>query len=302
MLVLEQLVALGFDERARSSAMTEVFRWGAAVVDAADLTVTDAARRLGDLFGIEREKAKLVVFNRTDHVLLVAGVRGDEIERGPDGAVLPGAAGVVGVFGDAGGRWEWVHLQDQTTGEEYQLYIERTRSSSQYAAFGYRDDRATSANGNPNPFAGGVGAASWDRDSPTAAYWLVRAPHRPGTAPSPVPGRAASQPGTLRVGQYLLPGERITSPGGRYALLYGPDNLLVQLDADGEVVWRSPGRTGQPGVCVLQRDGNLVVYDRYAKATWATATRGAANVLRIEDSGSLELHTGSGSRIWANHS
>lgn len=299
-LVLEQLVALGFDERARSSAMTEVFRWGAAVVDAADLTVTDAARRLGDLFGIEREKVKLVVFNRTDHVLLVTGVRGDEIERGPDGVVLPGAAGVVGVFRDAGGRWEWVYLQDQTTGEEYQLYIERTRSSTQYAAFGYRDDRATSANGDPRPFAGGVGTASWDRDSPTAAYWLLRAPHRPGTPP-PAPGRAAERPGTLRVGEYLLPGERITSPAGRYALLYGPDNLLVQLDADGQVVWRSPGLPSRPGVCVLQRDGNLVIYDRYAKATWATATRGPANVLRIEDSGSLELHSGSGGRIWANH-
>lgn len=292
--VLDQLSAAGFADRERSGAMTAVYRWGAAAVDAADLAVTDAARRLGDLFGIERGKVKLVVFNRTDHLLVVTGVRGDEIQRGPDTVVLPGAAGVVGVFSDAGGRWEWVHLQDQTTGEEYQLYIERTRTSTQYAAFGFRDDRADSGNGNPRPFAAEAARAVWEPDSPTAAYQLLH-------APTPVARRAGPRSGVLRTGEYLLPGERLTSPGGRYSLRYGPDNLLVQLDAEDTVVWRSPGTPDHPGVCALQRDGNLVIYNRYSKPTWATATRGTANVLHVEDGGSVQLRTPSGTRIWANH-
>lgn len=291
--VLDQLAAVGYDDRQRSGAMTDVYRWGAAVVDAADLAVTDAALRLGDLFGVERGKVKLVVFNRTGHLLVVTGVRGDEIRRGPDVVVLPGAAGVVGVFDDAGGRWGWLHLQDQTTGDEYQLYIERTRSSTQYAAFGYRDDRADAANGNPRPFADGAARAVWEQNSPTATYQLLRAPRGHGTAPDP-------QPGVLRVGQYLLPGERLSSPGNRYALRYGTDNLLVQLDSRGTVVWRSSGTPGAPGVCVLQRDGNLVIYDRYNKATWSTATRGPGNVLHVEDGGGVELRSASGARLWAN--
>ncbi|MFC1407457.1 MULTISPECIES: hypothetical protein [Streptacidiphilus] len=67
------------------------------------------------------------------------------------------------------------------------------------------------------------------------------------------------------------------------------------------MVWRSPGTPDNPGVCILQRDGNLVIYNRYCKATWATATRGATNVLHIEDSGSIQLRTAAGTRPWTNH-
>lgn len=97
-----------------------------------------------------------------------------------------------------------------------------------------------------------------------------------------------------------MSGESITSPDGRYSLRYATDNLLVQLDSAGTVVWDSPGTPDNPGVCILQRDGNLVIYNRYSKATWATATRGATNVLHIEDSGSIQLRAAN-TRLWTNH-
>jgi hypothetical protein len=168
--VLNQLSDAGLNDRDISAAMTAVYRWGAALVDAADLAVTDAARHLGDLFGIERGKVKLVLFNHTEHLLVVTGVRGDEIQRGPDHVVLPGDAGVVAVFDDAGGRWEWVYLQDQTTGEEYQLYIERTRSGpgTQYTASATATTARTRLTATP-------------ARSPGAS------PHTPGTATAPPP-------------------------------------------------------------------------------------------------------------------
>ncbi|MFE0460210.1 hypothetical protein ACFW1A_13285 [Kitasatospora sp. NPDC058965] len=299
--VLGLLTDARFTPLARSEAMTEVYRWGAAVADAADLVVTDAALQIGDLFGIERGTVKLVLLNRTARLLTVTGVRGDEIQRGPDTVVLPGAAGLVGVFRDASNRWEWVYLQDQTTGEEYQLSIERTRTGSQYAYFGYHDNGAGAGNLNPSRFAAGVEVTIWNHNRPTATYELRKPPLPRTTAPVLDHDRVAALPGVLRVGQYLLPGESVSSPSKRYALRYGPDNLLVQLDGSGTVVWRSPGEPGHPGICVLQRDGNLVIYDRYNKPTWWTATRGDSNVLHVGDAGGVELHSGSGTRLWANH-
>jgi hypothetical protein len=177
----------------------------------------------------------------------------------------------------------------------------RHRESSfghHHACFGYRT--ANADKGDPNPFADGVAVTKWNGKGPTATYKLLQPPHRPGTPAPPPPARMQRQPGTLRPGQYLLPGQSIGSPNGMYRLVYREDNLLVQLGPPG-LMWRTPGAPGDAGICFLQSDGNLVIYDQHGHATWATATRGTDNILRMDDNGSVGLYTGNGVRIWSNN-
>ncbi len=114
----------------------------------------------------------------------------------------------------------------------------------------------------------------------------------------PSAGYAFSQGHDMLPGELMLPGQSITSPDGRFMLIYQTDGHLVIYRASGgnpfaEATWAS-GKFGfSPGVCVMQRDGNLVVYDANLVPRWASGTSGNPDIaLRLQIDGKLVLHRG----------
>ena len=78
------------------------------------------------------------------------------------------------------------------------------------------------------------------------------------------PRAAGGGPGTpsiLPSGSQLTPGQQISSPDGRYRLIFQTDGNLVIYRADGVPVWWT-GTVGiSPNVARMQTDGNFVIYD-----------------------------------------
>src|SRR5579871_6166275 len=72
---------------------------------------------------------------------------------------------------------------------------------------------------------------------------------------------APSQGGDrLHAGQALGPGQRLTSPNGRYALDMLTDGNLI-LHRGNQVLWCSNTRGTEGGTCIVGRDGNVGVYE-----------------------------------------
>jgi neutral ceramidase len=103
---------------------------------------------------------------------------------------------------------------------------------------------------------------------------------------------------SLESGDQLYPWESIWSPSGEYELRYQDDNNLVlyKYHKNGrvEALWNS--KTNIPGrpacLCVMQADGNLVIYDVFGKAFWESRTRAqddAGSKLVLRDGGEREL-------------
>ncbi len=287
------LANLDIAEHEISLAMTEVFQWGEALLDAADLVAAAAEDRLASLVGIEQGKVQMVVFNHTDHPLRVAGLRGDEITKGPDTDIPAGGAGLVAVFAAAGHRWEWAYLDDLATGDRYQLYIQKTGSGDRYAQFGFYNADANADKSNPDPFGNGVATADWD-GGPTATYSLLRAPRWRLPTGAPATGD------TMQPGQVLTPKAFIKSPNKVYTLWYRDDNALELHNSLHTVTWQTWPSSGVAGVCIMQTDGNLVVYDRNARAVWASNTHTPGSRLRVLDDGNVAIHTPDGTMVWSS--
>lgn len=114
----------------------------------------------------------------------------------------------------------------------------------------------------------------------------------------PGAGHAFSQGHDMLPGELMLPDQSITSPDGRFMLMYQTDGHLVIYRASGgnpfaEATWGSGIFGFSPGVCVMQRDGNLVVYDADLVPRWASGTNGNPDIaLRLQIDGNLVLHRG----------
>lgn len=101
--------------------------------------------------------------------------------------------------------------------------------------------------------------------------------------------------------QRLLPGDSLT-PGQRLSA----NGYTLTLQSDGNLVGNGPlGRgwsTGTAGQSVsqllLQRDGNLVLYDRAGRALWASATSGATQAV-LQNDANLVLYNAAATPLWA---
>ncbi|MEV0408528.1 SMI1/KNR4 family protein [Actinoallomurus sp. NPDC050550] len=119
----------------------------------------------------------------------------------------------------------------------------------------------------------------------------VRGRYRPGTA---------AQGSQMRIEQTLR-WQSLTSPSGAFVLTYQDDgDLVLYGNADGRRVWAA-GTGGQPvGECVLQRDGNLVIYRADGQVAWATGTNGRpVDRLRVRDDGVVVLEDRRGNLLWS---
>ncbi|HEU0130351.1 MAG TPA: hypothetical protein VFQ85_05090 [Mycobacteriales bacterium] len=103
---------------------------------------------------------------------------------------------------------------------------------------------------------------------------------------------------SLTTGQKLDRGQWLQSADGRYRLCMQGDGNLVIYNRWGTAVWAT-GRSGR--FAIVQDDGNLVVYSATG-AVWATNTVGSgANRLVMQSDGNLVLYSSSGRAVWASN-
>lgn len=99
----------------------------------------------------------------------------------------------------------------------------------------------------------------------------------------------------------MLPGQAIASPDGRFRLIYQTDGNLVLYRDDRRVsvsLWATGTNGRALGVVVMQRDGNLVMYDEENNALWASGTDGNHDArLRVQSDGDVVIHIGD-RQVW----
>lgn len=106
---------------------------------------------------------------------------------------------------------------------------------------------------------------------------------------------------------YLAPNDSLFSTSGRYRLTYLPDGDLViaHMREDGSVdqdrsIFNGSGRPGWR--CIMQEDGNFVIYSQPYDAVFASNTSGHPDArLILTDDGRLTLQDRSGERIPASN-
>jgi hypothetical protein len=106
--------------------------------------------------------------------------------------------------------------------------------------------------------------------------------------------------GSLYGDQGLVPRQSISSCDGRFVLILQSDGDLT-LYQDAILLWN----TGTSGLAstevIMQRDGNLVVYDEAATPLWASNTAGHPDAyFAIQDDGNLLVYDVSGVALWAS--
>ena len=108
--------------------------------------------------------------------------------------------------------------------------------------------------------------------------------------------------GTLKPGEYLEPGDELLAQNQRYVLRYLKDGNLELFDQNSKkAVWDTG--TGDKGAwrCVMQDDGNFVVYAKEGEAVWDTKLGGsqfAGSKLVLQDDGAFEIIDLNGVKVW----
>ncbi len=102
----------------------------------------------------------------------------------------------------------------------------------------------------------------------------------------------------LYKGQQLNLNDKLISPNGENKLYLQGDGNLVLRDKDAKAIW-STGTHGKGAThCILQSDGNLVIYSA-SGALWASGTHGTGvDRLTIKDYGVIKLETADGADVW----
>jgi hypothetical protein len=102
---------------------------------------------------------------------------------------------------------------------------------------------------------------------------------------------------SMSAGQYLTPGQQITSGNGRYWLLLAPDGDVQVWARDGRLLF-STGSRGTTSL-VLQSDGNLVGHRYDGVPIWNSGTwREGPSRLDVQDDGNVVLYRADGTPSW----
>ena len=123
-----------------------------------------------------------------------------------------------------------------------------------------------------------------------------------GTVVPATPATPAT-PGRLLAGQGLLAGQSIHSSDNRFQFIMQADGNLVLYDPYNQALWAS-GTAGHHNVwdVIMQSDGNLVVYDAHGHAIWAsnTACKPGAT-LTAQTDGNVVIYDTGGKALWATN-
>lgn len=105
---------------------------------------------------------------------------------------------------------------------------------------------------------------------------------------------------TLNPGEMLRVGERLMSGNNKYSLIMQKDGNLVLYDARRHPLWLSNTQGQRVEKCVMQRDGNLVLYLRNGQPAWASNTAGKpGSFLLIQNDGNMVIYQPQG--VWASN-
>lgn len=105
----------------------------------------------------------------------------------------------------------------------------------------------------------------------------------------------------MRPGEVLNPGESIRSQDGRDTFVYQNDGNLV-LYRSQNALWASNTVGTSLGVCIMQGDGNLVIYDVNKRAVWNSGTWGNLNSnLIVQNDGNVVIYRADNTAIWATN-
>ncbi|MCD4766367.1 MAG: hypothetical protein K8R34_07640 [Methanosarcinales archaeon] len=105
----------------------------------------------------------------------------------------------------------------------------------------------------------------------------------------------------MQPGEVLNPGQSISSINGRYTFVYQDDgNLVLYRNQDRKPLWAS-GTYGRPAqVCIMQGDGNLVIYDPDGQPIWSSDTwHDPGSRLIVQDDGNVVIYRPDNTPVWA---
>jgi hypothetical protein len=120
------------------------------------------------------------------------------------------------------------------------------------------------------------------------------------------PTEPVAQGDDMLPGEVLNPNQSISSANGRYTLVYQLDaNLVLYKNYDFQnprSLWLS-ATYGKPiEVCIIQNDGNLVIYDPDGRPLWASNTAGnPGSRLVVQDDGNVVIYKPDWTPVWATN-
>ncbi len=105
----------------------------------------------------------------------------------------------------------------------------------------------------------------------------------------------------LNPGELLRTEQQITSANGQYRLIMQRDgNLVLYDDARRQLLWESNTQGQRVERVIMQRDGNLVLYLRNGQPAWASNTSGKpGSYLLIQNDGNMVIYQPQG--VWASN-
>jgi hypothetical protein len=107
----------------------------------------------------------------------------------------------------------------------------------------------------------------------------------------------------LASNETLAPNTSITSSNGQYRLACQTDgNFVLYRTSNGAALWGLP-ITGavSPGACIMQSDGNLVVYSGAGSPTWSSGTGGSGHRLVVQNDGNVVMYRPNGTSVWSTN-
>jgi len=100
----------------------------------------------------------------------------------------------------------------------------------------------------------------------------------------------------MQPGEVLNPGQSISSENRQCTFRYQSDgNLVLYRNRDGEPLWSSETAVRSAGVCIMQGDGNLVIYGVDGEPVWASDTgQHPGSQLIVQDDGNAVIYRSDG--------
>jgi len=104
----------------------------------------------------------------------------------------------------------------------------------------------------------------------------------------------------LQPGEYIFAGYSLQTPECYYRVTLQTDGNLVIYDPYGRAMWASGTNGSGAAYATMQTDGNFVLYRWDGSAVWATGTNGwGGSQLKMQSDGNLVVYWGSWA-IWAS--
>jgi hypothetical protein len=106
---------------------------------------------------------------------------------------------------------------------------------------------------------------------------------------------------TLKPGNSLTANASTTSSNGRYTFIYqGAGNLVLYSPV--MPFWDSKTNRKPAGLCIMQVDGNLVIYNPYRQQIWHSGTPGhLGSRLLMQNDGYTMIYQPDGTYVWSTN-